>query len=134
MRDHRARVLGGRSRAGKQGRRVARPAAPYHRVRVSQAKRLEVAAMPGMNANCPNCGAVIGGVPARADPGIICRACGHAFVAPGTVTVEPAPRPDTATVTLASPSVPPGPPPERLGRFEVRRFVGEGAFGRVYEA
>src|SRR5262249_31194789 len=24
--------------------------------------------------------------------------------------------------------------PEPIGRFEIRRFVGEGAFGRVYEA
>jgi Protein kinase domain len=27
-----------------------------------------------------------------------------------------------------------GTPPERIGRYHVRRFVGEGAFGRVYEA
>src|SRR5207248_4173145 len=28
----------------------------------------------------------------------------------------------------------PSPVPERIGRFVVRRFLGEGAFGRVYEA
>ncbi len=31
-------------------------------------------------------------------------------------------------------SVPPSPPPARLGRFEIRDLLGEGAFGRVYLA
>jgi formylglycine-generating enzyme required for sulfatase activity len=47
---------------------------------------------------------------------------------------------DVGTVTIApdhlapgTPQVPPS-PPLRIGRFEVRRFLGAGSFGRVYEA
>src|SRR4051794_6484822 len=55
---------------------------------------------------------------------------------------EPAPpEPGTGTVTVhpgATPASPPRPStggvPDRVGRFEIKRFVGEGAFGRVYEA
>src|SRR5438874_1956267 len=36
---------------------------------------------------------------------------------------SPAPTPRTPTAV-----------PPRIGRFEVRRYLGEGAFGRVYEA
>src|SRR5262249_56508409 len=44
----------------------------------------------------------------------------------GTVTIRPEPVcPDTP---------PPSGVPVRLGRFEVRRFLGEGSYGRVYEA
>ncbi|MGL4552341.1 MAG: protein kinase domain-containing protein, partial [Gemmataceae bacterium] len=56
---------------------------------------------------------------------------------------SPTPRPGTGTMTVlpdATPTPAPSPAspqpgvPARVGRFEVRRFVGEGAFGRVYEA
>src|SRR5579884_1760740 len=36
--------------------------------------------------------------------------------------------------TPESRTVAPPPMPAQVARFEVRRFVGEGAFGRVYEA
>src|SRR5262249_62320391 len=60
-----------------------------------------------------------GGTPAAAPPGS------------GTVTIhpdQPAERPPTPT-----PATPTALPP-RIGRFEVIRYLGEGTFGRVYEA
>ena len=57
---------------------------------------------------------------------------------------SPVPSPSAPTITSVpissgsgkSPSLPvtPQPFPQRLGQFEVRRYLGEGAFGRVYEA
>src|SRR5687768_6354831 len=54
--------------------------------------------------------------------------------------IEPSPpgtRPHEGTELLDEPSavIPDGPGvPARVGRFEVRRLLGAGAFGRVYEA
>ncbi len=46
----------------------------------------------------------------------------------GTVIVEPGPF-ASVTPTLPGPAL-----PDRIGRFQIQRFLGEGAFGRVYEA
>ena len=51
----------------------------------------------------------------------------------------PPPPPPTGTVSVDGPLPPPPPPAapgdsSHFGRFEVRRLLGEGAFGRVYEA
>ncbi len=43
----------------------------------------------------------------------------------------PLPAPEAAPIQTGPPT--PG-LPERIGRYEIRAFVGEGAFGRVYEA
>ncbi|MBY0232020.1 MAG: serine/threonine protein kinase, partial [Gemmataceae bacterium] len=40
----------------------------------------------------------------------------------------------SGTMTISPPSPTPAGVPERIGRFEVKRLLGEGAFGRVYEA
>jgi formylglycine-generating enzyme required for sulfatase activity/tRNA A-37 threonylcarbamoyl transferase component Bud32 len=48
----------------------------------------------------------------------------------GTIDVPP-PMPHPPTPT---PALPASDLPARIGRFEVRRFLGEGVFGRVYEA
>ncbi len=48
--------------------------------------------------------------------------------ASGTITISP-----EGPAPLPAP-LPPAEPPVQIGRFEVRRLVGEGVFGRVYEA
>src|SRR3954463_12260868 len=71
---------------------------------------------------CPRCLRSFSPTPSASEDGP--PACpGH-----GTVTVHPEPPPLPSTpATPVSVS-------DRVGRFEVRRFVGEGAFGLVYEA
>ena len=61
---------------------------------------------------------------------------------PGSIGDSPRRSPDLAPHTLTSgartatpgPSSGSRPAPERIGRFRIYRFVGEGGFGRVYEA
>src|SRR4051794_13901808 len=77
----------------------------------------------------------------RTDDAVTCPRCLLFFVsaeepaAPmppssGTITVHP----DEASNCPLEAAPSPTPVPERIGRFAVRRFVGEGSFGRVYEA
>src|SRR4051794_7437032 len=48
---------------------------------------------------------------------------------------QPELHPTADGASVPFPVVPTEPvPPECVGRFEVRRFLGEGAFGRVFEA
>src|SRR4051812_11940143 len=55
----------------------------------------------------------------------------HPTPGPGTMTLLPQ---GQAAPTGSAPTPATVSHPQRVGRFEVRRFVGEGAFGRVYEA
>jgi formylglycine-generating enzyme required for sulfatase activity len=88
--------------------------------------------------------------PDSADSPVTCPRCEFTFVprdgaaGPGTPPATPPPPAgaDHGTVTVlpaeAAPATPTPPTPTNLpagvGRFEVRAFLGEGSFGRVYEA
>src|SRR5262249_11887617 len=71
---------------------------------------------------------------ARSDGAVTCPRCQFSFSVTqeaGHVTVsggEACGRLEAAAPCLAADRV------QRIGRFEIRRFLGEGAFGRVYQA
>jgi formylglycine-generating enzyme required for sulfatase activity/tRNA A-37 threonylcarbamoyl transferase component Bud32 len=75
--------------------------------------------------NCPRC---LLSFPASASPP---RDRTSPAPGPGTVTILPA---EAAPEAITPPSPTPTNPPARIGRFEITRYLGEGAFGRVYEA
>jgi WD40 repeat protein/tRNA A-37 threonylcarbamoyl transferase component Bud32/tetratricopeptide (TPR) repeat protein len=94
----------------------------------------------GEQLPCPRCRAPLGAVPLPVNPPRPTLDLPAATPAPSSqpaVTRE-LPVPGAATPAQTPPlSVQPPantPPPSRIGRFEVRRFLGEGGFGRVYEA
>jgi WD40 repeat protein len=63
----------------------------------------------------------------------VCPYCGQGV--PGSPFPSSSPGQGEATVSFRPEvSSPPIPAPWRLGRFEIRRELGEGAFGKVYEA
>jgi serine/threonine-protein kinase len=75
------------------------------------------------SVTCPRC--LLSFTPTTAGP-----ANGSSESSPtgsGTAIVEPGPFTPKSTPTPQS-------LPERIGRFQIKRFLGEGAFGRVYEA
>lgn len=102
---------------------------------------------------CPNCSSIF-----DATSGNHCPRCGAAYSASEATwsvsdanATAPLPSPADATFSLPEPAHgasltaslsddtnPPGDAPShlprRIGRFDIRRLLGEGAFGRVYEA
>ena len=80
-----------------------------------------------------------------ANPPITCPRCRLSFTPSGAPTENEAPPVPAATgsgtITISPDGPPPTPTPltpsglpERVGRFEVKKLLGEGVFGRVYEA
>ncbi len=83
--------------------------------------------MPSI-ATCPKCGNT-GKLPdSHLNKPIRCPQCNARFTASLTIERSAA---DTNAVPTADPDVP---LPAKLGRFEVRRHLGSGAFGAVYQA
>src|SRR5262249_8052666 len=75
----------------------------------------------------------------RSEP-VTCPRCRLSFTPVATPPVLPG-EDGPVTIVLDEPALPPPQPtptpasmPERIGRFTLRRFIGEGSFGRVYEA
>ncbi len=80
-------------------------------------------------------------MPSGTDTQVTCPNCQVVFSANVSHTeggAEPVWSERSATTIMGSESLTPAPAPpgvpRRIGRFEIRRFVGEGVFGRVYEA
>ncbi|MFO0810443.1 MAG: bifunctional serine/threonine-protein kinase/formylglycine-generating enzyme family protein [Gemmataceae bacterium] len=83
--------------------------------------------MPGI-ATCPKCGNTGRLSDSLLHKPIRCPQCNTRFTASATIN-------RSATDTNAPPlAAPDGPMPARIGRFEVRRLLGTGAFGAVYQA
>src|SRR6516164_4177622 len=84
----------------------------------------------------------------NSSPSVECPRCRLVFAPqPAPHTPQRLDGDPRGTIDVPPPSPPPATPalpgrsghasdllPSRIGRFEVRRFLGEGVFGRVYEA